>query len=642
MFVNTLWAADARAGGNIWLSSVGEGWFWKAEPWAHQNLVGTWWARELQPGKSYRMSFKVNSLQGRIVLKLADLSDITISEPGDYSYAFDITAQGKRQMMFRSASNDVRVSVTKIDVREASPPPVGGVEPEPETGSDTPAPAGNIWLNRFGQAWFYETSAVSGQLLAGTLWEAALTPANTYTMTFRVKALRGGVGLLIGDLPMIEITQTGTYSYDFPISETGARRLAFQSIGSNVAVSVSNISVAKRWTAPETGSRSGTGKGHYLSLAHARDLKTEMLDLVQNPHAARSDYHLRVAQELDAALRTPGVAGFWMGYRWRDLEIADGQYDWTMLDRNVEVARQYGIKFIVAIHDRSFDGSNFMPSYFPSEYVLPSGNGALAGFVAKRWDPYVYNRLIRLHNAIAQRYADNPGFGGIATSETATGTSSGGYTIGQYRHALTQIATQTQAALGDQGKFFFYLNFLNGGMSFDMNVDERVALVQDLPHANLVIGGPDITPDVQGMPGSVSSYRGYLHKTKPGLQQFCHAQHTDHGQGRSNVKSNKHREAFFASVERIRSNEQKPWFKGTPAVFHFDDLRDPNGNQVDLHPSWVLGDLWQLDELFEFGQRNFGCDYMIWHYREHPKHGEFGWEDTRNVILNNPYFYDHN
>lgn len=632
-------ALDARAATNLWKDTFGQAWFWKTEPWAHQNLEGTWWLADLKPGKNYRMSFKINSLRGSLVLKLADQADIVISQPGSYSYEFPIAQGGKRQVMFRSASKDVAVSVSEIVVDEK---PASGGTARPDSGGST-SPTGNIWQNSFGQAWFFETSAVGGQLLAGSWSESSLAPGHTYTISFTVKSLRGTVGLALGDLPTIQITKTGSYSYDFPITQNGKRRLAFQSIGTNVAAGVNNITVAKRWSAPQGsgGDLNGARKGHYISFAHARNLKTDMLDPVQKPHTARSNYHLRVAQDLDGALRMPGVAGVWMGFMWRDLEVGDGKFNWTVLDQNVEVARQYGLKFIVGIHDRSFDGSNIMPTYFPSQYVLWVSNGGLSGYVAKRWEPYVYNRLIRLYKAIANRYANNPGFGGIATSETAIGTTNGGYTIQKYRHALTQIATQTQAALTN-GKFFFYLNFLNGGQNFDMNLDQRVALVRDLVPGNLVIGGPDITPDVAGMPGSASSYRIHVRKTMPKVEQFCHAQHVDHGQGGANVKSNKHRQSYFSNVERIRRNEQQYWFKGTPAVFQFDDLRDPNGNKVDLHPNWVLGDRWQLDELFEFGQRNFACDYMFWHYREHPKTGEFGWEDTRTVILNNPYFYDQN
>jgi hypothetical protein len=319
--------------------------------------------------------------------------------------------------------------------------------------------------------------------------------------------------------------------------------------------------------------------------------------------------------------------------------VGDGRYDWRLLDANMAVARRYGLKFLIKVADRSFDGSNIMPGYFPSQYVLWTYGNGNAGYVSKRWDPYVYNRMIRLYRAIANRYAAETAFGGIATTETAVGSVPGSdYSLDAYRTALVQIATQTQSSM-PRGKLFLYLNFLKGGDDVDMNKDARVDLLERIPHTVLVVGAPDITPDVAGMPGNTSSYRIHARKNLSLLPQFCHLQHVDQGLGGRNVKSNLYRQEFFDGVAAIRDREAKPWFNGTPAVFEFDDLRDPNGHRVNLHPSWVVGNLWQPNELFRFGRRNFDCDYVIWHYRDYPRWNEFGWDDVRPVILNNQYFY---
>ncbi len=501
--------------------------------------------------------------------------------------------------------------------------------------------ADNIWQATFGQSWFYEVRSWSGEILAGTWWESSLTPGNTYRVTFDVQTLRGKAALLVGDHPAIAIDHTGSYAYDFYVSDGGKRRLVFRTASSDVLASVNHISVTRQW-ADSSQSWSGGNwvpKGHYIALDRTRDLETDMLDLVTKPWTASSDYALNTARDLDGALKTPGVKGVWMRFFWRDLEVADGVYDWRVLDHNMAVARQYGLKFVVQVSDRSFDGSNILPRYFPSRYVLWQSGGGHSGVVSKRWDPWVYNRLIRLYKAIARRYADNAAFGGIATTETATGNFSGGdYSIWKYRTALTQIITQTEAAL-TRGRLYFYLNFLKGGDNSDMNQDVRVKLLAEVPHGNLVVGAPDVTPDAAGMPRSVTNYRIHARKTMPDLEQFCHLQHTDLGEGGVNVKTNRYRQAYYQEVANARQRESQSWFSGTPAAFEFDDLRDINGNRVKLHPSWELGRLWQPEELFTFGERNFGCDYVFWHYREHPNPGEFGWDDVRPVILDHQYFY---
>ena len=504
--------------------------------------------------------------------------------------------------------------------------------------------ADNIWQSTFGQRWFYEVRSYSGEVLAGTWWESSLTPGNTYQITFNVKNVQGKIGLLVGNNAVVSIDNPGDYSFDFNVSEGGKRRIIFKTLSNDVVASVNGIAVSPKWTAPASPSDGSGGnwlpKGHYLSFDRERNLKTEMMQPVDQPWTVQSNYHMNVARDLDEALRTPGVKGMYMAFDWRTVEVGDGKFNWTLIDDNMEVARKYGLKLIVKISDRSFDGRNVMPAYFPSQYVLWTTGGGKSGFTAKRWDPWVYNRTIRLYKAMARRYADNSGFGGIATTETATGNfSSGDYTLAKYRTALTQIVTQTQAAL-TRGRLFFYMNFIKGGDSSDMNKDARVSLLRDLPHGSLVVGGPDVTPDVAGMPRSVSAYRVHVRKQMPWVSQFCHLQHVDHGQGGINVKSNRYRQEYFDEVARVRERERQYWFKGKPAVFEFDDLRDPNGKQVSLHPNWVLGQLWTPNELFSFGTRNFGCEYFFWHWREHPKWNEFSWPDVKPLVLNNQYFYE--
>src|SRR5262249_53266834 len=178
--------------------------------------------------------------------------------------------------------------------------------------------------------------------------------------------------------------------------------------------------------------------------------------------------------------------------------VGDGTFDWSLIDTNMAVARRYGLKFLIKIADRSWDGSNILPDYFPSQFVLPVSGRAGDGFISKRWVPYVYKRFIRIYGAIARRYASNPAFGGIATSETALGSTIStrpDYTVGAYETAITQIVTQTQAAL-TSGVLLLYLNFLPGGDSADMNKDARFALLQGVPKKALLVGGPDVTPDV--------------------------------------------------------------------------------------------------------------------------------------------------
>ena len=486
----------------------------------------------------------------------------------------------------------------------------------------SPAFAGaNVWKSSIGQTGFQRYSASSGELLAGTEYESSLLPGNIYYISFRVKRLQGTVGVLVGELPVIPIEAPGDYTFAFPITEDGERRMMFQSLSDGLlAVRISRISVKRQWDATAGGSEA-LPAGHYWSFARERDLISEMVAPLENPDST-TRYRLNIAQNLNDALTTPGVHGFWMPVDWRTIEVGDGEYDWRLLDANMQVARDYGLGFIVKVSDRSFDGSNILPHYFPEQYVVPysSVSGGGDGLVAKRWDRYVYQRMIRLYQAIAERYGSNPGFGGISTAETALGQiSDSDYGESAYQNALIQIVTQGQVAL--QGRnFLFALNFFLGGNSLDMNTDARIDLLQLLLRDSLLVGGPDITPDMRGIVRSVSPYRVHARKHMPDARQYCHLQHVDQGHGGTNIKDNQYRLEYLADVQSAQ--ESDPEAEGT---YEFDD--------VGLHAEEVLGDLWQPQELLDFGRRNFDCQHVLWHYRDGDWWEGAVWQDIREVIL---------
>lgn len=475
--------------------------------------------------------------------------------------------------------------------------------------------AENLWETSIGQTGFSENRSSSGQLLAGTESESSLLPGNVYNITFSVKQLKGTIGVFVGGLPVIPVDERGDYHFSFFVAGTGERRMMFQALSDDVSVRVNDISVTHAWNSGAIGTGSALPRGHYWSFDRPRNLNTEMVAPLQNPDTA-TNFRLTTAQNLHNALTTSGVRGFWMAFDWDAVEVGDGEYDWSLIDENMEVAGDYGLRFIVQISDRSFSEDNIMPDYFPPEYVIPYSGGSFTGLVAKRWDPYVYERLIRLYAAIAARYGSDPGFGGVATTETALGNLIGGdYSLSAYVNALIQIATQSQVALTPNA-FLYYQNFLLQGNRIDMSRDFRVSLLRDVPHASLLLGAPDITPDIRGVVRSLSPYRIHTRKELPSAGQFCHLQHADQGHRGINVKDNRHRLEYLEDLDRLQ-----------PAAYEVDD--------VGLHPEEVLGELWQPQELLDFGRRNFDCGHVLWHYRDGGWWEGAVWQDIQQVILQN-------
>lgn len=513
-----------------------------------------------------------------------------------------------------------------------------------------PAVAGaNIWRDSVGQQWFYESGASAGQLLAGTWWESRLQPGNTYTISFRVNKLGGQLGLNVGGRALIRIDKPGSYTFDFPIWKSSPRRMVFTAQQNSTTAGVSEIKVVKQGSSSGGGGSGGSGgtagnpmpKGHYLTFSRERNLEKEMLNYIDRPGTSPSAWHTRIAEDMHDALTMRAVKGFSVDIPWKDLETGDNRFNWTTLDANMRVARRLNRKFIVKITTRGYSGSNPVPDYFPSHQSVWNGSG----YTARLWDSWVANRLIRLHQRIIDRYGSDSAFGGIASTETAVGKVSGGnYSLSAYRNGLTQIANRTQSALraAGNGRYFWYLNFVQGGDSKDMRRDVRIDMLKNTVETHsLAIGSPDTTPDAKGMPGSVNAYRVHARKTLGHVDQLCHLQHTDQGLGGTNVKTNRWRLEYQALVNRRREQERQHWFTGTPQVFEFSELLVSRGSPVELHPDWVLGQLWHPSELFDFANRNFHCDYFFWHYREnvHNRKDQFWWEDIQPIIRNNEYFY---
>src|SRR5690606_31138168 len=95
-------------------------WFYEIRPWPDQVLAGTWWEQSLTPGRTYRITFNVESRRGKFGVLLGDNPIIPIERTGSHSFDFHISEGGKRQMVFRTMGAGVMAAVTRISVRQVS------------------------------------------------------------------------------------------------------------------------------------------------------------------------------------------------------------------------------------------------------------------------------------------------------------------------------------------------------------------------------------------------------------------------------------------------------------------------------------------------------------------------------------------
>jgi len=187
----------------------------------------------------------------------------------------------------------------------------------------------------------------------------------------------------------------------------------------------------------------------------------------------------------------PGVTGIHKRYPWADLEPEFGVYDFSRIEADLALAGDHGMRFVIMIEDKSFTMDvKRTPSYLHDGYTLPYTHG---GWVAKRWDPWVLERLALLTRALGERFDDHPWLEGVAFQETAMGftpqiQAAHGYTPEKYRDAIIQMLIATRSHF-PRSQVFWYMNYLEGRQAYLGDVAEAVA------DHDIAMGGPDILPD---------------------------------------------------------------------------------------------------------------------------------------------------
>jgi hypothetical protein len=309
--------------------------------------------------------------------------------------------------------------------------------------------------------------------------------------------------------------------------------------------------------------------GHYVSMGHAQPRK-----------------------DFDSSLGE-GVRGIQLRYRWADLEAQQGQYDFSAIERDLRSAARANLQLVVMIEDKSFQDDSPLPAYLQDRYSVKGKRG----YMAKRWDPYVVERLSKLVQAFGRRFDCNPNLEGVAFQETAIGLDRAqlqqyGYTPEEYRDALLAMLRNATSSL-PRSRVFWYMNFLPGGQDYIADIASQVA------GTGVVMGGPDILPDNQAL-----QRRAY-----PFYEQF-----------RGRMK-------LFGSMQ----NDSYRHARGGAKVKGKDAAA--KGGQVEAGPAGY----WSMEELYVFARDRLRLNYIFWNYRTKSEPaGSYDWSDAREVIARYP------
>jgi hypothetical protein len=204
-------------------------------------------------------------------------------------------------------------------------------------------------------------------------------------------------------------------------------------------------------------------------------------------------------------LETPRLEGAQVAYSWRQLEQGKDQYDFSMIREDLEFLDSHRKKLWIQFDDVTFNPNRInIPKYLLND---PKYNGGAdkqyndrkgddehpfhEGWMARRWDPAVQDRLHKLFMALAKEFDGH--IAGINLDETSSGFGTTGklypkgYTPEIYRDAIIENLKALKRAF-PKSIAMQYANFMPGGRR------DLEAVYKAARESKIAVGGPDLLP----------------------------------------------------------------------------------------------------------------------------------------------------
>jgi hypothetical protein len=222
--------------------------------------------------------------------------------------------------------------------------------------------------------------------------------------------------------------------------------------------------------------------------------------------------HHRISEP--AFLENEGVAGAQLKYTWRELEPERDRYEFQPLLDDLAFLERHGKRLFVQLQDVSFSEDILVPDYLRTDPAFGGGvsrkyeyegddesKAQFDGWVARRWDPAVRGRFIRLLEVLGREVDGR--IEGLNLPETAIGFGESGklhpkgFTYERYVEAVKAIMAATRKAF-PRSCVIQYANFMPGEW---LPWTDYGYLREVYAHAESIrvgVGGPDLLPHRKG------------------------------------------------------------------------------------------------------------------------------------------------
>ena len=204
-------------------------------------------------------------------------------------------------------------------------------------------------------------------------------------------------------------------------------------------------------------------------------------------------------------LDSPGFEGAQIAYSWRQLEQGKDQYEFSVIRDDLQFLKSHHKKLWIQFQDVSFNSNRInVPKYLlndpkynggaDKQYQIKGDDESSAvheGWMARRWDPAVQERLYKLFAALGKEFDGQ--VEGINLDETSavfgwTGKLfPKGYSREVYRDAIIANMKELKRAF-PKSIAMIYANFMPGGKV------HLEAVYEAARESNIAVGGPDLLP----------------------------------------------------------------------------------------------------------------------------------------------------
>lgn len=225
------------------------------------------------------------------------------------------------------------------------------------------------------------------------------------------------------------------------------------------------------------------------------------------------------------------IAGAQVVYNWRQLETSKGQYDFSQIEADLQLAEEAGKKLFIQLQDRFFlPTSRNVPRYILEEPEYRGGlvrqadnpgegMADMSGWVAMQWHPPVRSRWQALLTALAERF-DGRVFGVNLPESAIEVTKPEGFTCDRYFDATSENILFARKAFG-RSHVVQYVNFWPCEWG---NNRKYMSRFFELAAKNRIgLGGPDIVPFRKGQMKNAypffNRYKGQLPIVAMAVQQ---------------------------------------------------------------------------------------------------------------------------